>query len=150
MYPAHIVTLSEADIPEHAVAVTERTMREHDKNFMWGDHVTFSDNIEKNGRRVAMSSSNPTPIQHGIIDDEDDATKILKSSGRWIEAYVPLGDGSSSIIVATLYGISGANQSQQKYAANETLLAAALVRMRAFGNTPYYLTGDMNVTSEIS
>ena len=58
MYPAHIVTMSEADIPERAVAVTERTMREHDTNILWGDHVTFNDNIEKNVRRVAMGSSN--------------------------------------------------------------------------------------------
>ena len=58
---------------------------------------------------------------------------------------MPVGDGSSSIMVATLYGISGANQSQQKYNDNEVLIAAALVRMLSFGSTPYYLTGDMNV-----
>ena len=106
--------------------------------------MAFSDNIEKTGRRAAIVSSNPTPLQHGLIDADDTITTILKASGRWVEAVVPVGDGSDSIMVATLYGISGANQSQQKYNENEILIAAALVRMLSF-NTPYYLTGDMNV-----
>ena len=135
-YPAHIVTLSETDLPEHARKETERNLREHDKDILWSDQVAFGDNIEKNGRRAAIVSSNPIPLQYGQIDAEDIVTSILKASGRWEEAVVPVGDGSNSIMVATLYGISGANQSQQKYNNNETLIAAALVRMLSFGSTP--------------
>ena len=98
--------------------------------------MAFSDNIEKTGRRAAIISSNPIPLQHGLIDAEDTVTTILKASGRWVEAVVPVGDGSSSIMVATLYGISGANQSQQKNNDNEILIAAALVKMLSFGSTP--------------
>ena len=48
-------------------------------------------------------------------------------------------------MVATLYELSGANQSQQKYNNNETLIAAALVRMLSFANIPYYLTEYVSV-----
>ena len=97
-YPSHIASLSETDLPEHARKETERNLREHDKSILWSDQVAFGDNIEKTGRRAAIISSNPIPLQHGLIDAEDTVTSILKASGRWVEAVVPVGDGSSSII----------------------------------------------------
>ena len=47
-------------------------------------------------------------------------------------------------MVATLYGISGANQSQQKYNNNEALIAAEAIWMDQSPNTPYFITTDLN------
>ena len=57
---------------------------------------------------------------------------------------IPLADGRQ-MIVASVYGYSGASGDAMDYISNETLLAAALVRMKSMNHIPYYLAGDFNV-----
>ena len=57
-----------------------------------------------------------------------------------------MGGGSLHLTVAVLYGISNANADGEKFARNETLLAAALTRLAAARDEPYVLATDANVS----
>jgi len=58
---------------------------------------------------------------------------------------VPAGNGQHHIMIATLYGISGASGNQADYEDNERLIMAALVRMASMGDVPYYICTDANI-----
>ena len=75
----------------------------------------------------------------------DSNLMYLRASGRWMECMIPVGDGSKQIIVAILYGISGANTDNPKYEENERLIAAALIRMNTYKDIAYYICTDINV-----
>jgi hypothetical protein len=54
------------------------------------------------------------------------------------------------MIVASLYGYSGASALAEEYVSNEALIAAAIMRMKNMQNVPYYITTDMNVDPAVS
>ena len=89
-------------------------------------------------------------IEPQTLEIDDPQAKILASSARWIEALVPVGDGTRFFIIAGLYGISGAASNVAKRKENERLIASAIARMNHFHNTPYLLTGDFNIGPEKS
>ena len=76
-------------------------------------------------------------------------TDFLKASGRWVERLVPL-DGGKQLMIASLYGSSGASAMADEYMTNEKLLAAAIMRMRSMGNIPYFIATDMNVDPAVT
>ena len=124
-YPGHVVTLNETDLPEYNRKTIEAEMRKHDKDIIWGANVSIDSKFGKTGRRVAIFADSVAPITAHSADSDDPIHRMLIDSGRWVEAQVPVKDGSEAVYVATLYGISGANQDQQKHKENEVLLAAA-------------------------
>jgi len=62
-----------------------------------------------------------------------------------MECMVPVNDGRKQMIIASLYGVSGANSDNSKHDENERLVAAALVRMDFYKDFAYYICADMNV-----
>ena len=75
---------------------------------------------------------------------DDGLTVELLESGRWVERLVPVRDGSSFIIVASLYGVSGASGDPALTRRNDKLTATAIHRAGQFVTTPYYLCCDLN------
>lgn len=55
------------------------------------------------------------------------------------------GDPDAEIIIANLYGVSGASGNSQLREDNERLLKGALIRMAQMKDVPYILTADANV-----
>lgn len=55
------------------------------------------------------------------------------------------GDPDAEIIIANLYGISGASGNSQLREDNERLLKGALIRLAQMKDVPYILTADANV-----
>ena len=130
-YPGHVVTLSETDVPEYNRKGIESDMRDHGKNIQWGDSISIDTKFGKTGRRVAIFSDAITANTDYHDKNDDPILQMLRQSGRWTEVLVPVKDGSEAMYVATLYGISGANQNQNKYRENEILIAASLIRMNS-------------------
>lgn len=65
----------------------------------------------------------------------DQHTVELAESGRWIERLIPVEDGHTFIIIASLYRISGASGE---------LIISAMHRAAQFSTTPYFLCSDLN------
>ena len=59
-------------------------------------------------------------------------------------------EGRYGILVANLYGHSGASSDQSQFKINEALLAAAVLRAAEFPRTPYFLLGDINIDPQHS
>ena len=62
---------------------------------------------------------------------------------------VSIGDGDKFIIVACLYGYSGASQDPSVAKRNNELLRAAALRCAAFVTTPYYIGTDANTDPQL-
>ena len=59
-----------------------------------------------------------------------------------------IADGSKFIIVASLYGYSGASQDPAIGKKNDGLLRAAALRCASFISTPYYICADANINPQ--
>ena len=80
----------------------------------------------------------------------DDETLALAESGRWTERLIPVRDGMSFIIVASLYGHSGASWDPALARRNDRLIKAAVLRAAQFLSTPYFLCCDLNQNPDTS
>ena len=87
-----------------------------------------------------------TPMYALEIGDPD--TAMLAESGRWVERMAPVCDGSTYIIIASLYGFSGASGDPALARRNEKLASAAVCRAAQFLTVPYYLCTDLNQNPE--
>jgi hypothetical protein len=83
------------------------------------------------------------PTLSVAVDDHE--TVALMQTGRWMEKMIPVEDGRSYIVVASYYGITGANNNPAISRLNERLLGAALGRAAQFIITPYILCGVFNI-----
>jgi exonuclease III len=145
---ADIICIQEADITESDVLDFTGQALTAGYTCKWGQPLQIAKTSGgKNGRRVAMLIKNPVEIlRRENMDAMGDSNLMyLRASGRWMECMIPVGDGSKQIIVATLYGISGANTDNPKYEENERLIAAALIRMNTYKDIAYYICTDINV-----
>ena len=95
------------------------------------------------GRRTAILVKDGIKMQN-ISLQQDETTEYLRGSGCWSERVPPVEDGTKHIVVATLYGISGASGNQAEYEDNERFISAALVRMAQMGDVPYYIGADVH------
>ena len=75
----------------------------------------------------------------------DASTKALRQSGRWCEICLPINEGTQEMIVASLWGISGASGGGQTYRGNERLLLWATNRMLSYQNRPYFQCAALNI-----
>ena len=58
---------------------------------------------------------------------------------------IPVDNGRSHIIVASLYGIAGASANQSEYEENKRITIAATLRMAQIGTVPYFIGMDVNI-----
>lgn len=58
---------------------------------------------------------------------------------------VPVKGGNTGIMIANIYGHSGASSDDAAYRSNGTLLAAAIMRAMQFHHTPYLIMGDIHI-----
>ena len=145
---ADIINIQEADIAESDVIDFTSQASDAGYNCKWGQPIQIAKTDGgKNGRRVAILVKKPAEAyRQEDTDEQDDSNlKYLRSTGRWMEVIMPVGNGEKQIVNATLYGISGANSDNAKFEENERLVAAALIRMNMFKDVPYYLCTDINV-----
>ena len=148
----HIWT--EASVPARARHILRETFWEENQRLIF---ARLSDRGKNNAEdqeeddgpnstriaKVVMACRrNLSPV---ALQAEDHQDAILLESGRWVERLVPIGDGQRGIIIAGIYGISGAAGNAGKRVANERLLSQALVRATSFLDTPYILAGDFNI-----
>lgn len=66
-----------------------------------------------------------------------------------MERLIPLQDGSD-MIVAPLYGYSGASSDATSLADNEKVVAAALLRCKNMTDIPYYPCTELNINPDLS
>ena len=144
-----IIALQETDIAEHSVPDLIAQAEAAGYKLIFGEPCAMGKDAAKNiGRRVALVIHKDTPCEDATKEG-DMYTDFLKASGRWVERLVPL-DGGKQMMIASLYGYSGASAMADEYMTNEKLLAAAIMRMRSMGNIPYFIATDMNVDPAVS
>jgi exodeoxyribonuclease-3 len=128
---AEIVTFQEVRAPDDIVRqITAEA----------GFHVAHTEALAKGRAGVAvLSRAEPTAIRIGNGDPYFD------DSGRWIEADVPLADGSTLTVVSAYVhsGEAGTPRQEDKYRFLDQM-AVRLAEIRATGNHGL-VTGDLNV-----
>ncbi len=128
---ADIITLQEVRAPDEIV---------HELLANHGYHVAHAVAVDKGRAGVAVLSKNePKEIRIGCGDDYFD------ESGRWIEADVPLSDGSILTVVSAYVhsGEAGTPRQADKYRFLDQMIVR-LAEIRASGNHGI-VTGDLNV-----
>ena len=128
---ADIVTLQEVRAPDAIV---------HELTADAGYHVVHAEAAAKGRAGVAvLSRAEPTAVRVGNGDD------YFHDSGRWIEADIPLPDGSTLTTVSAYVhsGEAGTPRQDDKYRFLEQM-AVRLAEIRATGNHGV-ITGDLNV-----
>ena len=102
----------------------------------WGYTTRLSSGAKPTqGRQVALlgshsaSSAKPTDVS----PDNDADVVLLRTTGRWVERLIAVGGEKGHIMVAALYGYSGASTDKQKEADNERLIQAAILRAMQVG-----------------
>ena len=136
--------MQETDISEYSAPDIIAQAHAAGYQLIFGEPCPLGRDASKGrGRRTALLVKNDTPVED-ITKRGDVYTDYLRSSWRWVERLVPIADGKQ-IIVASLYGLSGASADATDYISNEKLIAAAIMRMRQIGNVPYFFAGDFNI-----
>lgn len=128
---ADIVTLQEVRAPDEVV---------HELTAHAGLHVVHAPCAAKGRAGVAvLSRAEPTEVRVGNGDDHFD------ESGRWIEADIPLADGSTLTTISAYVhsGEAGTPRQLEKYRFLEQI-SVRLAQIRASGHHGL-LTGDLNV-----
>ena len=74
----------------------------------------------------------------------------LADTGRWVERMVPVGQGDDFVMIACMYGHSGASTDPTLARLNERLLRTAIARAATFVELPYILCADFNTKVENS
>ena len=123
------------DLAEHAVPDLVAQSETAGYRLILGETCSMGRNASSTlGRRVALLIHNDTPCED-ITKAGDQYTDFLKDTGRWVERLIPLENGKQ-MIVASVYGYSGASAVADDFVANERLLAAAIMRLKAMQNMP--------------
>ena len=137
---ADVYAWQEADVPMHERQVTDEKMQElgYTVRFGWEDNCIGGDE----GSKVAMAFAEGNKTYALEYHDRD--VLQLAASGRWCERMMHIMDGNKFIIVASLYGYSGASQDPAIARKNDELLRAAALRCAGFVGTPYYVCTDAN------
>ena len=94
---AHIMVYSETELQEAEVFALQQNFRSQQWNVSLAarSSLTEAGNV---GRRVAVAARNPIPlIELGFVGSD---MLALADSGRWVESFVPVGDGNQFIIIA--------------------------------------------------
>ena len=94
---AHIMVYSETELQEAEVFALQQNFRSQQwsVNLAARTSLTEAGNV---GRRVAVAARDPIPlIELGFVGSD---LLALADSGRWVESFVPVGDGNQFIIVA--------------------------------------------------
>ena len=139
-----VILVQEADIAEaNVVDVTAQAAAAGD-TAVWSKPTALSkDGATSRGRIMAILVKNMKC--HDISRNQDATTQFLIDSGRWVERMIPVDNGKSHIIVASMYGISGASSDQSEYEENERIIMAAMLRMSQMGSVPYFIGTDVNI-----
>ena len=104
----HVECLQETDLNECSVPDLIAQAREAGYDLIFGDTVPLGKDAQGNcGKRVGILIKLDTPSTD-ITSKGDMYTDTLKAYGRWVERLVPLA-GGQQMIVASLYGYSGAS-----------------------------------------
>ena len=142
---ADVYAWQEAEVPMHERQVTAEKMRElgYTMRFGWEDNCTGGDE----GSKVAMAFSEGNK-SYALEYHDRDAVQ-LAASGRWCERMMHIMDGNKFIVVASLYGYSGASQDPAIARKNDELLRAAALRCAGFIGTPYYICTDANTNPQM-
>ena len=152
----HIIGVQEGKLAETDVKFFEDDARNAGYWCEFGENHSIkqssSNTEEVRGRQVALlvkqSFSSAKPVD--VTPDDDEHVALLKRSGRWLERLVVTDGEHRHIMVAVLYGISGAPSSPTKGCDNELLISAAMARMAQFEGTPYFLLSDLNTDPDKS
>jgi hypothetical protein len=145
-----VICVQEADLSEPNVADITNQALTAGYIIHWGKGGPISkDGHTRWGRRTCIMVQSDIKAKD-ISIDADDNTQYLHSTGRWVERLLPVKDGSEQVIVACLYGVSGASGKQSEYEENERLVAAAIARKAQFGDVPYIIATDLNVNPDKS
>ena len=102
---SHIMIYTETELQEAEVFALQQNFRSQKWNVGLAarSSLTEAGNV---GRRVVVAARNPIPlIELGFVGSD---MLALADSGRWVESFIPVGDGNQFIIVAGYYGLSGA------------------------------------------
>ena len=110
----------------------------------WEEGLNCDDAIHS---KVAIACTNG--MHQYALEYHDSATTQLASSGRWCERVVTITDGNKFVIVASLYGYSGASQDPAIAKKNDELLRAAAIRCAGFVSTPYFICTDANTNPQL-
>lgn len=102
----------------------------------FGYHAAHTEAIAKGRAGVAvLSRAEPSAVRIGNGDDE------FAGSGRWIEAAVPMGEQTLTVVSVYVHsGEAGTPRQAEKY----RFLDAMIARMAAIDG-PAVLTGDLNI-----
>jgi len=147
-HTASVIGLQETEVPNYDVSTEHLAAKDEGCQLFFGNSTNLDTANSIFGRRVAIRTKH---IQHvHRLNTQASDLVTLSDTGRWVEIMVPTGIGDKHVIVATLYGISGASDDKQKFVENERLLNIALARAMQFQDTPYFLIGDINVDPSLS
>ena len=139
-----VILLQEVDLAECHVADITAQAASAGYSCEFGLTTKLDQYLREYGRRAAILVKSPA-IPKDLSEELDDGNvRYLRNSGRWVERLIPAGDGMQ-YIVASLYGISGASGSTQKYIDNENLLSVAFVRMAQMQDAPYFSEFDASI-----
>ena len=156
-WDSDILLLQETKLAPHAIGEVASIVSENGWNLIHGKPCA-TQNPRRNTMRthaateatsggVAIMSSLPKkPIT--LQPSEDEA--ILRDTGRWVEAKIPIAGKARFLTVASYYGIVGASSDNRKKALNEHIINMAITKMIKAGEEPYLLCGDFNTDPEDS
>ena len=148
---ASVQCCQEANIPLHKVTTTKQQMEEYGADIHLANATELSSNKgQRKGHRVAIVTKGIGKVTTKTRYEEDANYNMLMDSGRWMEMCIPIEGGNQYIVVANLYGISGASGDDDIKRDNDNLIAMAIARMMMFKNVPYYLCTDANISKEES
>ena len=148
---ADVYAWQETDVPNELQEVARERTAQLSYTLHLGRYTADQDGADANfysKRRVGIAVRSGTPA-YSLCHHHADTLGLLQS-GRWTERAIPINDGQSFIVVASIYGYSGASSDPSLARTNEGLLKAALHRASTFLATPYYLCGDINIDPSAS
>jgi hypothetical protein len=132
----------EANVHCRMMGETRQALEKHGYEIHYGQ---LSKPTEEEGAQQRVAVATRTGVPAYALKYKDPETLSLADSGRWVERAVPTSDGTRYIIVASLYGISGASGDPTLARLNERLIKASLMRAAQFTTTPYVLCADLNM-----
>jgi hypothetical protein len=139
----------------HETEVGQELLREHRGKLTelgYSIHMAKHADAEDDNHSILSRAAIATrgQLKGYALKITDDETLALAESGRWTERLIPVRDGMSFIIVASLYGHSGASWDPALARRNDRLIKAAVLRAAQFLSTPYFLCCDLNQNPDTS
>ena len=137
---AHVSCFQETRLCRQDAAAASRTCRQNGQRLLCGEPVTQQGGVAIQARSPLKCIEPPSSL------------KTWFDSGRFVAAWVPLGAGHRSVLVCSLYGISGAHptKNSDKFRRNEDFLSEIFAWLATFGKVPCFICADFNVDPSIS